>query len=124
MKANDLMKKALPLVLLTLMSTSALAAQVVTVSRFEMGKNRWPLNREEIMLSCEKDGSLFAINPSTLMNYPLNPLAEQKVKSGQALGESITPLLLDDPAHPGEKMSLQPLTDKAQSLCGKSAVNG
>lgn len=111
------MKKTLSLLLLTLVSGSALAAQVITLSRFETGKDRWPLNREEIMLTCEKDGSLFAINPSTLMNYPLNNIAQQRVSSGQSLGEAITPLLLDDAVHPGQKMSLAPLIDKAQSLC-------
>ena len=111
------MKKQLPWLLLAL-TTPVLATQVITVSRFETGKANWPLNREEIMLTCEKDGALFAINPSTLMNYPLNAKAEQKVSQGLASGESIAPLVLDDKAHSGQKMSLQPLIDKASGLCG------
>ncbi|GAA0472567.1 MULTISPECIES: DUF2511 domain-containing protein [Tatumella] len=113
------MKKIFPSLLLLLLSGQAMATQVITVSRFETGKDHWPLNREEIMLTCEKDGALFAINPSTLMNYPLNKTAQQKVNAGLAQGSSIAPLVADDKNHPGQKMSLQPLISKAQSLCGK-----
>ncbi len=113
------MKKLLPALLLVLVSGQALATQVITVSRFEMGKASWPLNREEIMLTCEKDGSLFAINPSTLMNYPLNDKAASRVKAGLSQGDSIAPLILDDKTHQGQKMSLLPLITRAQSLCNK-----
>ncbi|EHC52622.1 hypothetical protein LTSEHVI_2016 [Salmonella enterica subsp. enterica serovar Hvittingfoss str. A4-620] len=28
------------------------APQVITVSRFEVGKDKWAFNREEVMLTC------------------------------------------------------------------------
>lgn len=114
------MKKSLPSLLLLLISSQALATQVITASRLNTGKDIWPLHdRDEIMLTCEQDGSLFAINPSTLMNYPLNAKAQDRVKHGLSQGGDITPLLQDDKNHPGQKMSLQPLISQAQSLCGK-----
>lgn len=114
------MKKLLPSLLLLLVCGQAFATQVITVNRLDTGKDIWPFrDRDEIMLTCEPDGSLFAINPSTLMNYPLNEKAQIRVKQGLSQGGDITPLLSDDKSHPGRKMSLQPLINKAQSLCGK-----
>ncbi|HAB72785.1 MAG TPA: hypothetical protein DCE46_01225, partial [Pantoea sp.] len=75
-----LLKKVIPAMLLLSLGGQALASEIITVSRFEVGKTSWPFSREEVMLSCEKDGSLFAINPSTLMQYPLNDKAEARVK--------------------------------------------
>ncbi|MFD1803325.1 YebY family protein [Mixta tenebrionis] len=112
------MKKIIGLALALGCCTSALAAsEVITVSRFEIGKDKWPFNREEVMLTCTKDGALFAINPSTLMQYPLNEKAEQKVAAGQAQAQSITVIQNDDPQHPGEKASLQPVLERAEKLC-------
>lgn len=73
------MKKLFAVLLLAIVSGQSFASEVITVSRREMGKDLWPLTRGEIMLSCEKNGGLFAINDSTLMQYPLNalPLAVQ-----------------------------------------------
>ncbi|OON40520.1 hypothetical protein BTJ39_08935 [Izhakiella australiensis] len=114
------MKKWLSILLLSGIANSALAAsQIVTVSRFEVGKDKWAFNREEIMLTCEKGGALFAINPSTLLEYPLNDKAEAMMKSGQVQAKPISIIQLDDPAHPGQKKSLQPFIDRAQQLCRK-----
>lgn len=112
------MKKWLSVILLMGISSSALAAsQVVTVSRFEIGKDKWAFNREEVMLSCETGGALFAINPSTLLQYPLNDKAADQMKQSKLQIKPITTIQLDDPAHPGQKMSLQPFIDRAQQLC-------
>lgn len=47
------MKKILLPALLLATSGVALAApQVITVSRFEVGKDKWAFNREEVMLTC------------------------------------------------------------------------
>ncbi len=63
----------------------ALAApQVITVSRFEVGKDKWAFNREEVMLTCRPGHALYAINLSTLVQYPLNDAAEQQVASGKS----------------------------------------
>ncbi|UYU30529.1 YebY family protein [Siccibacter colletis] len=112
------MKKTLLALLLTAVSGMALAApQVTTVSRFEIGKDKWAFNREEVMLSCRPDGALFVINPSTLMQYPLNDKAQQQVASGKTSGQPISILVVDDPARPGHKMSLEPFIERAQALC-------
>lgn len=67
-----MLKKVIPACLLLALCSQALAGEIITVSRFEIGKAKWPFTREEVMLTCEKDGALFAINPSTLLQYPLN----------------------------------------------------
>lgn len=112
------MKKIIGLLLAMGCCTSALAAsEIITISRFEIGKDKWPFNREEVMLTCTKEHALFAINPSTLMQYPLNDKAAQKVASGQATAQPISVIQSDDPQHPGQKASLQPIIDRAEKLC-------
>ncbi|WP_279044987.1 YebY family protein [Cedecea davisae] len=112
------MKKSILTLLLMACASSALAApQIITVSRFEVGKDKWAFNREEVMLSCRAGNALFAINPSTLMQYPLNDVAEQQVKSGKTTGQPISVIQVDDPQHPGQKMSLEPFVERAQKLC-------
>lgn len=111
------MKKLLPVFLLAIVSAQSFASEVITVSRREIGKQQWPLTREEVMLSCDKDGGLFAINDSTLMQYPLNTIAQQNVDQKKSQGQSITLIQADDPQHPGKKMDLAPLIVRAQALC-------
>lgn len=113
------MKKVIPALLLLTACGNALAAQIITVSRFEIGKEKWAFNREEVMLTCEKDGSLFAINPSTLMQYPLNDKADARMKAKQVNAQPISVFQIDDKDHPGQKMSLQPFVERAQALCGQ-----
>lgn len=111
------MKKTLLAVLLFSCSGMALATQIITVSRFEMGKDKWAFTREEVMLTCRPGNALFAINPSTLVQYPLNDNAGRQVKEGKTSGQPITVIQADDPAKPGEKMSLAPFIERAQKLC-------
>ena len=67
-----MMKKSILAFLLLTSSAAALAApQVITVSRFEVGKDKWAFNREEVMLTCRPGNALYVINPSTLVQYPL-----------------------------------------------------
>lgn len=113
------MKKVIPAFLLLAACSNALAAQIITVSRFEIGKEKWAFNREEVMLSCEKDGSLFVINPGTLMQYPLNDKAEARMKANQVKAQPISVIQIDDKNRPGEKMSLQPFVERAQALCNQ-----
>ncbi|WP_210507006.1 YebY family protein [Pantoea ananatis] len=114
-----LLKKAIPTLLLLTLAGQAAAAQIITVSRFEIGKDKWPFNREEVMLTCEKDGSLFAINPSTLMQYPLNEKAEAQVNAKRVKAQPISVIQAPDKANPDRMMSLQPVVDRAQALCTK-----
>ncbi|HIB5759328.1 YebY family protein, partial [Pseudomonas aeruginosa] len=88
-----------------------------TVSRFEVGKESWAFNREEVMLTCRPGNALYAINPSTLVQYPLNEVAEQQVKAGKTTAQPISVIQIDDPQHPGQKMSLAPFIERAQKLC-------
>ena len=89
------MKKTLLSLLLLTCASSALAApQVITVSRFEVGKDNWAFNREEVMLTCRPGNALYVINPSTLVQYPLNDVAEQQVASGKSNGRRVWHRLL------------------------------
>lgn len=111
------MKKMATLMIALGFCSSAMASQIITVSRFEMGKENWAFSREEVMLTCGKDNALYAINPSTLVQYPLNARAEEKVKEGQVNGQPISVIQIDDPATPGQKKSLAPFIARAQKLC-------
>ena len=112
------MKKTVLSLLLLVCTGSALAApQVITVSRFEVGKDKWAFNREEVMLTCRPGHALYAINPSTLVQYPLNETAEQQVASGKSSGQPISIIQIDDPENPGQKMSLAPFIERADKLC-------
>ncbi|WP_417642612.1 YebY family protein [Enterobacter kobei] len=112
------MKKSILSLLLLTCSAAALAAPtVITVSRFEVGKDKWAFNREEVMLTCRPGHALFAMNPSTLVQYPLNDAAQKQVDSGQAKGTSISVIQVDNPHKSGEKMSLAPFIERAEKLC-------
>ncbi|SFU07964.1 Protein of unknown function [Kosakonia arachidis] len=110
-------KNVLGLLMLTCSGVALAAPQVITVSRFEIGKDKWAFDREEIMLTCRPGHALYAINPSTLVQYPLNDVAEKQVASGKASGQPISIIQVNDPAKPGEKMSLDPFIARAEKLC-------
>ena len=111
------MKKIILSLLLLTTTGSALAAQIITVSRFEVGKDKWAFNREEVMLTCRPGNALYVINPSTLVQYPLNDVARQQMESGKTTAKPIEIIQIDDPAKPGEKMSLAPFVERAEKLC-------
>ena len=107
-----MMKKSILAFLLLTSSAAALAApQVITVSRFEVGKD------EEVMLTCRPGNALYVINPSTLVQYPLNDIAQKEVASGKTKAQPISVIQIDDPNNPGEKMSLAPFIERAEKLC-------
>ncbi|MFG1172318.1 YebY family protein [Erwiniaceae bacterium CAU 1747] len=110
------MKKLALMFAVLSVSTGALAG-IETVSRYEIGKDNWPFTREEMMLSCEKGNVLLAINDGTLVQYPLNAAAEEKVKAGMIKGTPVDKMLADDPANPGHKKSLEPIIARAEKLC-------
>ncbi|AGE94254.1 YebY family protein [Citrobacter farmeri] len=112
------MKKViLSLLLLTSSGVALAAPQVITVSRFEIGKDKWAFNREEVMLTCRPGNALYVINPSTLVQYPLNDIAQEQVASGKTTAQPLSVIQIDDPAKPGEKMSLAPFIERAEKLC-------
>ncbi|ABP61079.1 YebY family protein [Enterobacter sp. 638] len=110
-------KTVLSLLLLACAGSAVAAPQVITVSRFEVGKEKWAFNREEVMLTCRPGHALYAINPSTLVQYPLNDVAEKQVANGQSKGQPISVIQIDDPANPSQKMSLAPFIERADKLC-------
>ncbi|WP_145525899.1 YebY family protein [Yersinia rohdei] len=104
---------------LLMLSVNAIAAEkIITVSKFEFGK-QWAFTREEVMLECRSGGALFVINPSTLAQYPLNDIATEQMKAGHVLAKPLDVLLLDDSEQPGVKMSLEPFQQRAMTLCQK-----
>ncbi|KEA51459.1 MULTISPECIES: YebY family protein [Mangrovibacter] len=111
-------KLTIGLVLLGSAFAAQAASEIQTVSRFQVGKDKWAFNREEVMLVCRPGNALYVINPSTLMQYPLNPVAEQQVAEGKESGQPISVIQIDDPKNPGKKMSLQPFIERASHLCG------
>jgi hypothetical protein len=112
-----MMKKYLLMCLLVCSTAVSAAPSVITVSRFEIGKDNWAFNREEVMLTCRPGHALYVINPSTLVQYPLNDVAEQQVKNGKTTAQPISIIQVDDPTHPGQKMSLAPFVARAEKLC-------
>ncbi|MDX7988144.1 DUF2511 domain-containing protein [Xenorhabdus sp. 12] len=102
-----------------LLSFQGVAAPIQTVSKLQFGKE-WAFTREEVMLDCRMGGALFVINPSTLMQYPLNERATQLMKSNKVIATSLDTILLDDPAQPNKKMSIEPFQKAASALCDHS----
>ncbi len=75
-------KSILAFLLLTSSAAALAAPQVITVSRFEVGKDKWAFNREEVMLTCRPGNALYVIT-STLVQYPLNDIAQRKLPVGR-----------------------------------------
>ncbi|SFN42286.1 YebY family protein [Xenorhabdus japonica] len=107
---------ALPFLLLSFQGT---AAPIKTISKLQFGK-QWAFTREEVMLDCRSGGALFVINPSTLMQYPLNEHATQLMKSNKVIASSLDMILLNNPEHPNQKMSIEPFQKAALALCDHS----
>ncbi|BFI49923.1 YebY family protein [Yersinia pseudotuberculosis] len=102
---------------LLMLSANAMAAgKIITVSKFEFGK-QWAFTREEVMLECRAGNALFVINPATLVQYPLNDIATEQMKYGHVLAKPLDVLLLNDSNNPGQKMSLEPFQQRAMALC-------
>lgn len=98
-------------------ATGTLAAdRLVNVTKLEYGK-QWAFTKEEVTLQCRKGEALFVLNNSTLMQYPLNKVAEEQVKASQQRAQPLKMILLDDPNNPGQKMSVQPFVERAAKLC-------
>ncbi|GAB7270498.1 YebY family protein [Dickeya ananatis] len=89
---------------------------MANLSKLEYGAN-WAFNREEVQLICRADHATYVINPSTLVQYPLNDIAREQVSTGKVNASPLETILLDDPKNSGQKMSLQPFIDRAQRLC-------
>ncbi|MBI6547886.1 YebY family protein [Xenorhabdus lircayensis] len=102
-----------------LLSFQGVSAPIQTISKLQFGK-QWAFTREEVMLDCRSNEALFVINPSTLMQYPLNDRATQLMKSNKVIATLLDTILLDNPEHPNQKMSIEPFQKIALALCGHS----
>lgn len=110
------MKRFLLMAMLTLFSCNALSAPLSTVSKLQYG-DEWPFTREEVMLNCRSDGAWFVINPATLVQYPLNDLAMEQMRSGKVIAQLIDVIVLPDPNNAEKKKSLVPIENTFESLC-------
>ncbi|MFI8415665.1 YebY family protein [Serratia sp. NPDC078593] len=111
------MKRALLSIALLSSMGSALAAEgLVNVTKLEYGA-QWAFVKEEVTLQCRKGGALFVLNNGTLMQYPLNEVAQEQVKMGQQRAQPLDVILLDDANNPGKKMSVDPFRARAEKLC-------
>ncbi|OAT21595.1 YebY family protein [Proteus myxofaciens] len=105
--------------MLMFFSFQAFSAPISTVSKLQFGDN-WPFTREEVMLNCRSDGAWFVINPATLVQYPLNDIAMEQMKSGKVNAQLIDIIVLPDPNNAEEKKSLDPIKREFSSLCTKN----
>ncbi|VDZ89490.1 protein YebY [Lelliottia amnigena] len=64
-------KTVLSLLLLACASSAFAAPQVITVSRFEVGKDKWAFNREEVMLTCRPGHACTRLTPARWCNIHL-----------------------------------------------------
>ncbi|WP_265524536.1 YebY family protein [Providencia rustigianii] len=96
--------------------SSAFAAPLTSVSKKQFGAD-WPLKREEVMLECRSNGALIVINPSTLMQYPLNDIAQDLMEKKQIQAQPIDVLLEASDSKKTTEERILPLKQAAQKLC-------
>ncbi|WP_445497861.1 YebY family protein [Photorhabdus sp. SF281] len=112
------MKRLFLLLPLFSLSFQNVAAPIETVSKLQFG-DKWAFTREEVMLDCRANRALFVINPSTLVQYPLNDIATEMMRIGKVNAKSLDIILLNDSKNPAQKMSIEPFQQAALSLCDK-----
>ncbi len=113
-----IMKRLFLLLPLFLLSFQNVAAPIETVSKLQFG-DKWAFTREEVMLDCRANQALFVINPSTLVQYPLNDIAAEMMRIGKVNAKSLDIILLNDSKNPAQKMSIEPFQQAALALCDK-----
>lgn len=113
-----IMKRLFLLLSLLCLSFQNVAAPIETVSKLQFG-DKWAFTREEVMLNCRANKALFVINPSTLVQYPLNDIATEMVRAGKVNAKSLDIILLDDSKNSAQKMSIKPFQRAALALCGR-----
>ncbi|NHB91302.1 YebY family protein [Photorhabdus cinerea] len=112
------MKRLFLLLSLFCLAFQGIAAPIETVSKLQFG-DKWAFTREEVMLDCRANKALFVINPSTLVQYPLNDIATEMVREGKVNAKSLDIILLDDSNNPDQKMSIEPFQRAALTLCDR-----
>ncbi|VEB70198.1 Protein of uncharacterised function (DUF2511) [Providencia rustigianii] len=69
------------------------------------------------MLECRSNGALIVINPSTLMQYPLNDIAQDLMEKKQIQAQPIDVLLEASDSKKTTEERILPLKQAAQKLC-------
>ncbi len=113
-----IMKRLFLLLPLFSFSFQSVAAPIETVSKLQFG-DKWAFTREEVMLDCRANRALFVINPSTLVQYPLNDIATEMMRIGKVNAKSLDIILLNDSKNPAQKMSIELFQQAALALCDK-----
>lgn len=89
---------------------------IITVSKKQFG-NKWIFKRDEVMLECRTNGALLVINPSTLMQYPLNSIAAEQMKKREIIASPLSTILLKPAYLLQQKIDIIPILKTAQNLC-------
>lgn len=113
------LKLALCSVLLASTSFTVAAAPIETVSKKQFGDD-WPFTREEVMLECRSNGALIVINPATLMQYPLNDVAQAQMEKKEIKAQPIDILLKPIETEKSVEERVEPLKLAAKKLCNNS----
>ncbi|MGM0935346.1 MAG: DUF2511 domain-containing protein [Pseudomonadota bacterium] len=106
-------------VLLASSAFSAVAAPLETVSKKQFGDD-WPFTREEVMLECRNNGALVLINPATLMQYPLNQVAQEQMERKEIKAQPIDVLLAPIETQKTVEQRVLPIKLAAEKLCDKA----
>ncbi|MBS0925455.1 DUF2511 domain-containing protein [Providencia sp. JGM181] len=96
--------------------STAMAAPLASVSKKQFGDD-WPLKREEVMLECRANGALVVINPSTLMQHPLNGIATAQMEKKEIQAQPIDVLLAPIETTKSVEERVLPLKQAAEKLC-------
>lgn len=92
------------------------APPIITVNKKQFD-DQWIFKREEVMLECRTNGALFVINPSTLMQYPLNNIAVEQMKKGEIIASPLSAILLEPANLSQQKINISSIVRTAQNLC-------
>lgn len=98
-----------------LFSIQTANAKILVVNQKMFGE-KWPFKRDEIILKCDANGHLFAINSGNLVTYPLTAEASQATEGNGAYGK-LEDVLEKDKNNTTQKMSYDVIVEKTRSLC-------
>ena len=68
------------------------------------------------MLECRANGTLFVINPSILMQYPLNDIVIEQLKNREIIASPLSTILLKQTDISRQKIDIPPFQKTAKIL--------
>lgn len=92
------------------------APPIVTVSKKQFA-DKQIFKRKEVTLECRTNGALLVINPSTLMQYPLNNIVAEQIKRREIIASPLSAILLEPISLSQQKIDITPILETAQDLC-------